>query len=64
MPSDAPTTSFSSSGEDVISQTIEVAPDTSADVLSPEDFDKFYDIERTAEEIIQGNYKRVCISIR
>lgn len=59
MYSEAPTTSFSSSGEDVISQAIEVTRDTSANVLSPEQFDAFYEIKRTAKEIVHGDYKRV-----
>ncbi|KDR72825.1 hypothetical protein GALMADRAFT_73379 [Galerina marginata CBS 339.88] len=59
-PSD-PTTSFSSSGEDAISHVIEVVPDTSTDVLSPQEFDEFYEIERTVEEIVVGNYQRIAL---
>ncbi|PPQ91528.1 hypothetical protein CVT25_008796 [Psilocybe cyanescens] len=61
MYSEAPTTSFSSSGEDVISQAIEVTRDTSANVLSPEQFDAFYEIKRTAKEIVHGDYKRIAL---
>ncbi|KAH9475326.1 2-(3-amino-3-carboxypropyl)histidine synthase subunit 2 [Psilocybe cubensis] len=61
MAAEPPTTSFSSSGEDVISQVIEVTPDTSADVLSLEEFDIFYEIRRTAEEIVRGDYKRIAL---
>lgn len=51
---------FSTTGESAITRTIDVRPDTTADQLSVEDFDDFYDIQRTADEIVQGDYKRVC----
>jgi len=53
------TTSFSTSGEDAITRVIDVQPDQSADVLPPDEFDEFYDIERTAREIIKGDFRRV-----
>lgn len=54
-------TAFTTSGEDAIRRTIDVEVDTTADRLSPAEFDNFYEIDRTAEEIIKGDYKRVRI---
>jgi len=55
-----PTTSFADSGEAVISQKIEAAPDLSASTLSANEFAEYYDIEWTVDEIINGDYKSVC----
>jgi diphthamide biosynthesis protein 2 len=52
---------FSTAEENAITRTINVTPDTAADQLPPEEFDNYYDIQRTSEEIVQGNYKRVCL---
>lgn len=52
----AANTAFSSPEDDVISRTIEVERE---DVPIDEDFDAYYDILRTVEEISNGNYKRV-----
>ena len=59
----AENTAFSSSGEDVIARTIDVAPDGPSNVRSEQDLVDYYDIERTALEINKGNYKRVCTEI-
>ncbi|KAJ3518090.1 hypothetical protein NLJ89_g116 [Agrocybe chaxingu] len=56
-----PTTSFSSSGEDAITRVIDVKPDESADVLPPNEFEEFYEIERTAEQIVKGDYRRIAL---
>lgn len=53
------TTSFSASGEDAITRIIDVKPDKTTDNLDPIEFDEFYEIKRTAEEIVKGDYKRV-----
>jgi diphthamide biosynthesis protein 2 len=53
------TSTFSTSDENAITRTLDTTPDTSSNHLSQEQFDNFYDIERTADEISQGNYKRV-----
>jgi len=53
------TTSFADSGEAVISQKIEATPDLSASNLPANEFAEYYDIERTVDEIIKGNYKSV-----
>lgn len=51
---------FSGSGQEAITRTIEVDADESAPHLSsPEEFQEFYEIDRTSEEIIRGDFKRV-----
>lgn len=52
-------TAFSTSGEDAITRTIDVKVDTTADQLASSEFDQFYEIESTARELIEGDYKRV-----
>ena len=53
-------TAFSTSGEDAIKRTIDVKIDETADRLSSSyEFDLFYEIDRTADEIIKGDFKRV-----
>ena len=51
---------FFTAGEDVIKRTIDVEIDeTTNRLLSPHEFDLFYEISRTADEIIKGDFKRV-----
>jgi len=50
---------FSTADESAIARTINISSDTVADHLSVEEFDDFYDIQRTADEITQNNFKRV-----
>ncbi|KAK7022945.1 Diphthamide biosynthesis protein 2 [Paramarasmius palmivorus] len=57
----AENTAFSTSGEEAIKRTIEVKIDETADHLSSEGFDEFYEIDRTAKEIEEGDYKRVAL---
>jgi len=52
-------TAFSTPGEDAITRTIDVKADTTANQLVSDHFNGFYEIERTAEEIVKGDYKRV-----
>lgn len=53
-------TTFSTSEEDVISRRIDVQADRTADNLSSSiEFEEFYEIERIAEEIVKGGFKRV-----
>jgi hypothetical protein len=54
------TTAFSPSGEDAIARAIDIQVDA-AEILDPSTpaFDEFYEIKRTASEIIDGGYKRV-----
>ncbi|KAJ4490628.1 putative diphthamide synthesis protein-domain-containing protein [Lentinula aciculospora] len=55
-------TLFSASGEEVITQTIDVEVDDTADNLkSSAEFNAFYEIERTAREIEEGDFKRVAL---
>ncbi|EEB95338.1 hypothetical protein MPER_05702, partial [Moniliophthora perniciosa FA553] len=57
----AENTAFSTSGEEAIKRTIDVTIDETADHLTSEGFDNFYEIDRTAEEIEQGDFKRVAL---
>lgn len=52
-------TAFSASGEDVITRVIDVQ--TEEVPFNDELFDEFYEITRTAEEIIKGDYKRIAL---
>ncbi|KAF8887022.1 hypothetical protein CPB84DRAFT_1684756 [Gymnopilus junonius] len=61
MSSSTPTTSFSASGEDAITQSIQIVPDTTADQLSAHEFEQFYDIERTSQEIVKADYQRIAL---
>ncbi|ESK91334.1 diphthamide biosynthesis [Moniliophthora roreri MCA 2997] len=54
-------TAFSTSGEEAIKRTIDVEIDETADHLTSEGFDDFYEIDRTAEEIEQGDFKRIAL---
>lgn len=54
-------TAFSTSGEDAIARKIDVQVNTTANILASTEFNDFYEIDRTAEEIIKGDYKRVRI---
>lgn len=53
------TSTFSTSSENAITRSLNITPDDSSNHLSPEQFDNFYDIEHTTDEIIKGDYKRV-----
>jgi len=57
MPAEASV--FSTADESAIARKINISSDTAADHLSVEEFDDFYDIQRTADEITQNNFKRV-----
>ncbi|KAJ7764908.1 putative diphthamide synthesis protein-domain-containing protein [Mycena metata] len=52
-------TTFSTSGADAISRTIDVQPEIT--VTSASELDDFYEIERTIAEILAGDYKRVAL---
>ncbi|PSR77737.1 hypothetical protein PHLCEN_2v7721 [Hermanssonia centrifuga] len=54
----AENTAFSSSGEDVINRTITI--EEGHDLLQ-EEFEDYYDIDRTVEEIVKGGYKRIAL---
>lgn len=51
---------FSASGEDAITRTIELNMDSShTQIIAPSDFLEIYEIERTVAAIVEGNFKRV-----
>lgn len=51
---------FSSSGSDIISQTIHIEEhDARPKDLLEEDFPNYYEFDRTVDEILKGDYKRV-----
>ena len=55
----AENTAFSASGEEVISRKIDVEVDVLPQDLSPEAFEDYFEIERTAQEVLKHDYKRV-----
>ncbi|KAF9478781.1 diphthamide biosynthesis protein [Pholiota conissans] len=54
------TTSFSSSGEDAITRTIDINDEIGPSTAGFE-FREFYEIERTAQELVSGKYKRIAL---
>ncbi|KAG7085580.1 hypothetical protein E1B28_003135 [Marasmius oreades] len=57
----AENTAFSTSSEEAIKRAIKVQIDETADHLSGEGFDEFYEIDKTAREIEKGDYKRTAL---
>ncbi|OBZ73265.1 Diphthamide biosynthesis protein 2 [Grifola frondosa] len=57
----AENSAFAASGESAISSKIELQDEDVPTDLSLEDFEEFYDIDRTVREIINGNYKRIAL---
>ena len=55
-----PTSAFAASGEEAIAQTIDLHE--VPDALTPEELEEYYDIERTSEQIRQGDFKRVDVT--
>ncbi|RPD58166.1 diphthamide biosynthesis protein [Lentinus tigrinus ALCF2SS1-7] len=56
----AEVTTFSSSGADAITRTIELEEEVQR-VLSPEELEEAYDIARTVNEIEKGDYTRIAL---
>jgi hypothetical protein len=54
------TTSFSASGEDAITRTIDISEEDVGPSTAGFEFTDYYEIERTAQELVKGGYKRVC----
>ncbi|KAG1824103.1 putative diphthamide synthesis protein-domain-containing protein [Suillus variegatus] len=53
---------FSASGEDAITRTIELNMDSShTQIIAPSDFLEIYEIERTVAAIVEGNFKRIAL---
>ena len=57
---DLASNAFSASGEDAIGRHINVETDETADRLnSHQEFEDYYEIDRTVDEIVKGDYRRV-----
>lgn len=52
-------TAFSSSGQDAITQSLDVVQDLTTKGFNQEQFDEYYEIRRTVDEIVAGDFKRV-----
>ncbi|KIJ62516.1 hypothetical protein HYDPIDRAFT_114653, partial [Hydnomerulius pinastri MD-312] len=61
MSADQPPSAFSASGEEVIARSIDVDATPSAKRLESSDLSEFYEIDRTAEAITRGGYKRTAL---
>ncbi|KAG6372073.1 putative diphthamide synthesis protein-domain-containing protein [Boletus reticuloceps] len=56
-----PSTAFAASGEEAITRSIDITSSVSAQRLESTSVAEFYEIERTAEIIVKGDYKRVAL---
>ncbi|TFY68798.1 hypothetical protein EVJ58_g804 [Rhodofomes roseus] len=54
-----PTSAFATSGEDAITRTIDLGD--APKELSYEEFEDYYEIDRTVEQIRKGDYKRIAL---
>ena len=54
-------TAFSTSAEEAITRTIDVSAPPPSQTLSAEQFEAYYEIQRTVREIVDNNYHRVCV---
>ncbi|KAG1743810.1 putative diphthamide synthesis protein-domain-containing protein [Suillus lakei] len=62
MPNVPAVSTFSASGEDAITRTIELNIDSSnTQDIAPSDFLEIYEIERTVAAIVEGNFKRTAL---
>ncbi|KAI0702377.1 diphthamide biosynthesis protein [Cerioporus squamosus] len=57
----AEVTTFSSSGADAITRTIELAEEDIPNTSTSAQFEEAFDIERTVKEIEDGDYKRIAL---
>ncbi|KAF8173315.1 putative diphthamide synthesis protein-domain-containing protein [Pholiota molesta] len=55
------TTSFSASGEDAITRTIDISEEDVGPSTAGFEFTDYYEIERTAQELVKGGYKRIAL---
>jgi diphthamide biosynthesis protein 2 len=55
------TTSFADSGADAITRSINLQSDEVVSHLPWNEFKDYYDVDRTVDEIIKGDYKRVIL---
>lgn len=54
------TTTFADSGEEAITRQIHIESDEIPQELSQEEFEAYFDIDRTVEIVLKHDYKRVC----
>lgn len=59
MSADQPPTAFSASGEEAIARSIDVTSNSSAQRPEFSNVAEFYEIDRTVEIILKGDFKRV-----
>lgn len=57
----AETTTFAASGEEAITRQIHVEKDEVPNDPSHEDFDDYFEIERTVQEVLKHDYKRIAL---
>jgi len=55
-----PTTLYAS-GEEAISRIIDLKDDEPPRCSTNEEYEEYYDLQRTAEEIVMGDYKRIAL---
>ncbi|KZT04025.1 diphthamide biosynthesis protein [Laetiporus sulphureus 93-53] len=53
-------TAFSTAGEDAITRTVDLGDDVPEE-MSMDQFWDYYEIDRTVEEIVKGDYKRIAL---
>ncbi|KAG8215726.1 putative diphthamide synthesis protein-domain-containing protein [Butyriboletus roseoflavus] len=61
MSEQLPPSAFTASGEEVITRSIDIASTVSAQRPDSSSVNEFYEVERTAEIILKGDYKRVAL---
>ncbi len=54
-----PTTNIYASGEEAITRVIEVEDEDFPRLSTNEEFEEYYDIQRTTDSIVAGDFKRV-----
>ena len=59
MSSEQPLAAFAASGDEAIARSIDIASSVSAQRPETSSVAEFYEVERTAEIILKGDYKRV-----
>lgn len=59
MSAEQPPSAFAASGEEAIARSLDITSSVSAQRAESSNVDEFYEIERTAEVILKGDYQRV-----
>ena len=57
------TTTFAASGEEAVIRQIHIETDDVPHDLSRKDFEDYFEIDRTVQDVLKHDYKRVCESI-